>query len=71
MEFTIQKLEKPLSFLDDDRNLVSLCGYAFLDQIGRCIIIVYGESKMEQMSDYLNGDTDEIGIKYKYINLKK
>jgi len=64
MQHTIQNIEKPLTYLDDKGNLISLNGYAFIDKYGHCIIIVYGESRMNFMSNYLNSDNDELGMNY-------
>jgi len=65
------KIEKmpPLEIIDDKGKLIKINGYAFMDENGSCIIIVYGEGRRDAMSKYLNSDTDPLGIKYRIINL--
>jgi hypothetical protein len=65
------KIEKmpPLEIIDDKGKLIKINGYAFMDESGSCIIIVYGEGRRDAMSKYLNSDTDPLGIKYRIINL--
>jgi hypothetical protein len=53
----------------DNKVFISLNGYAFIDEGGQTIIIVYGEGRRDDMSKYLNENGDRIGIKYKIINL--
>jgi hypothetical protein len=43
-----------LTVFNDDRKLISLNGYAFIDENNKCFIIVYGESKRDLLSKYLN-----------------
>jgi len=69
MNYTIKKLPTKLTFIDDQKKVVSLNGYAFIDEWGHCIIIVYGEGRCDSMSKYLSGDTDEVKIKYHCIDL--
>lgn len=55
----------------EGNSLISLNGYAFLDEFGRCIIIVYGDSRRDQISKYLNDELDiKMNIKYNIFNLK-
>lgn len=54
MKFTISKMEHVLTVFNDDRKLISLNGYAFIDENNKCFIIVYGESKRDLLSKYLN-----------------
>lgn len=70
MEFTIERMEQNWSYLDEQRNLVSQPGFAFIDKLGHCIIIVYGEGRKNHMEKHLSGDTNELGLKYKYVELK-
>jgi len=49
MKYTIQIMKTILSF--DDKKLK---GYAFIDEWGHCIIIVYGESKRDLIKKYLS-----------------
>lgn len=37
-------------------NDIEYTGYAFIDERGHCIIIVYGEKKRDLMIEYLNGN---------------
>ena len=60
----------PLEILDDKGKLIKINGYAFMDECGNCIIIVYGEGRRDAMSKYLNSEGDPLGIKYKIIKLK-
>jgi hypothetical protein len=69
MIHTIEKLKEPLTFVDDHKKTISVNGYAFMDEFGRCIIMVYGEGRRDSMSKYLSGDTDELHIKYHTIDL--
>jgi len=48
MKYTIQKMETPL--IIDNKEII---GYAFIDECGNCIIIVYGENKKDLMCKYL------------------
>jgi hypothetical protein len=56
-------------FLENNKNLTSLNGYAFMDECGCCIIIVYGEGRRDAMSKYLTEKGDPLGLKYKCIKL--
>ena len=62
MKHTIEKMKAQ----DADGNF----GYAFLDESGSCIIIVFGEGRRDSMSKYLNGNVDPLHIKYKTFNLR-
>lgn len=68
MQHTIEKMP-PLEIVDDKGNLIKINGYAFMDEYGSCIIIVYGEGRRDAMSKYLNSESDPLGIKYKYVDL--
>jgi len=46
-------------------------GYAFIDEFGGTIIIVYGEGLRDDMSKYLNADRDPLKIKYKCYDLDR
>lgn len=54
MEHTIQEMDNVLTFKNSDGRYVSYNGYAFIDEWGYCIIIVYGESRRDSLSKYLN-----------------
>jgi hypothetical protein len=68
MKHTIEKLKEKLTIIIDNKP-ISYTGYAFIDESGHCIIIVYGESRRDDMSKYLNSDSDPLGLKYKIIDL--
>jgi hypothetical protein len=54
MKHTIQKMNQVLRFQDENKKWISLNGYAFIDDCGHCIMIVYGEKKRELLSEYLS-----------------
>lgn len=68
MKHTIEKLQHKLEYTEG-KTIVSLTGYAFVDESGNTIIIVYGEGKRDVMSKYLNEDGDVLHIKYKIMPL--
>jgi hypothetical protein len=69
MKHTIVKMKNPLVILGDNRKEISMNGYAFLDESGSTIIIVYGEGYRDLMSKYLDADGDSLNIKYKTVKL--
>ena len=53
-------MENDFTFIGDQRKLVTFKGYAFIDEWGFCIMIVYGENKKDILSKYLlKKHTDE------------
>ncbi len=52
MKYTIQIMKTVLIF--DNKELK---GYAFIDEWGHCIIIVYGESKRDLVKKFLSKKT--------------
>jgi hypothetical protein len=70
MTYTIEKLKHSVVF-EENKKLIVMNGYAFIDEYNRCIIIVYGEGRRDSMSKHLSGDTDELHIKYKCIDLNE
>ena len=68
MKHTIEKLKLKLEYTEG-KTIVSLTGYAFVDESGGTIIIVYGEGRRDGMSKYLSEDGDLLGIKYKIMSL--
>jgi len=62
MIYTIQNIKNKLELYEGNRKLTSLNGYAFIDEKGHCIIIVYSEKKRDLVKKYLEG---EIGIENK------
>ena len=69
MKYTIENMKQPLTFLTDDKKVISTNGYAFIDECGCTIIIVYGEGKRDGMAKYLDEDGDLLMIKYKCVKL--
>jgi len=53
MQFIIENMKHKFTYLDDNKKLISINGFAFIDEIGHCIIIVYGESRRNDVSEYL------------------
>jgi hypothetical protein len=43
-----------LRFQNENKEWITLNGYAFIDSWGYCIIIVYGENRRDLMSEYLS-----------------
>jgi hypothetical protein len=56
-------------YLNDNRKEITTEGYAFIDECGGTIIIVYGEGRRDDMAKYLSNDGDLISIKYKVVDL--
>ena len=69
MKYTIENMKQPLTFMLDAKRVISTNGYAFIDEWGGTIIIVYGEGRRDDMSKYLNNDGDLLRLKYKCIDL--
>jgi hypothetical protein len=69
MKYTIEKMKHPLVYLNDNRKEITTEGYAFIDECGGTIIIVYGEGRRDDMAKYLSNDGDLISIKYKVVDL--
>lgn len=65
MKYDIRKIEN--RNVDKDQ----MQGYSFRDECGHCIIIVYGENRRDAMIKHLEGDSNELHIKYHYIDLNK
>jgi len=70
MEFTISKMKTPLVVIENKKQY-KLNGYAFINSVGGCIIIVYGEGRRDSMAKHLKGDTNEFSLKYNIVDLKK
>jgi hypothetical protein len=72
MPYTIEKMKNNLEYIEGN-SLISLNGYAFIDEFGRCIIIVYGENNKSRMSSYFDDEINNIeniiNIKYKCVNI--
>ena len=68
MKCTIQNMTEPLVYFENKKKII-MNGYAFIDELGKCIIIVYGEGRRDSIKKYLEGPTDELNIKYQYVNL--
>jgi hypothetical protein len=54
MHFTVKKMEGKVAFVNEDKRRVWLNGYAFLDECGHCIIIIYGEDRKKDVEKYFN-----------------
>ncbi|MFA5366584.1 MAG: hypothetical protein WC333_01730 [Dehalococcoidia bacterium] len=54
MRFTVKKMNGKVAFMNENKRWVKLNGYAFLDEYGHCIIIVYGEARMKDVEKYLS-----------------
>jgi len=52
MKYTIVDTEHKYEFIEN-RKKHSYNGYAFIDESGRCVIIVFGETRRDQMIEYL------------------
>jgi len=70
MKFTIKSIA-PLKSLDENKKVVLIDGYAFIDEEGRTIIQAYGRARKDQLSKYLSADGDVLGMKYRYVDLEK
>ena len=68
MKHTIIKMKYPMVYVENKKEF-TMEGYAFLDEGGGTIIIVYGEGRRDDMSKYLTNDGDLLRLKYKVINL--
>lgn len=68
MKYTIHKMSQKLLFHE---NNTILNGYAFIDEFGKCFIIVYSEGKRDSMKKYLEDPLDMLKIKYQYVNLPR
>ena len=68
MKHTIEKLKNKFEYTEGNQ-IISLNGYAFIDECGNTIIIVYGEGRRDTMSKYLTEDGNKLRIKYKIISL--
>ena len=68
MKYTIQNMKEPLVYFENKKE-VRMNGYAFIDEFNKCIIIVYGEGRRDVMKKYFEGPTDELNIKYQYVNM--
>ena len=69
MKHTIEKMKHEIVFLNEQRKEIRMSGYAFIDECGNTIIIVYGEGRRDDMLKYLNSDGDLLNIKYKIVSL--
>lgn len=68
MKYTIQNMDTPFIFFENKKKIV-LNGYAFIDELGKCIIIVFGEGRRDSLKKYFDGPTDEQHIKYQYVDM--
>ena len=68
MKHTIVKMKHPMVYLENRKEIINE-GYAFIDEQGNTIIIVYGEGRRDDMDKYLSNKGDLLRIKYKIIDL--
>lgn len=68
MKHTIEKMKNNFEYTEKN-SVISYNGYAFMDEFGDCIIIVYGEGRKNAMSKYLTEKGNSLKIKYKCIKL--
>ena len=55
MEITWHKMDHPIEYYDYAlKKMIKFNAYAFLDEMGRCIIIVAGERRRDQLIEYLS-----------------
>lgn len=54
MEHMIQNMSQKLNVYEGNKLIATLNGYAFIDKLGYCIIIVYGEGKRDTLIKYLS-----------------
>lgn len=54
MKYIIIEMKNDYTFINEQKKIVSYKGYAFIDEWGHCIIIVYGESKRDLIKKYLS-----------------
>ena len=59
MKYTIQNMNQPFVFFENKKK-ISLNGYAFLDEFGKCLIIVYGEGRRDSVKNYLKNQYVEM-----------
>jgi len=59
MKFTIQNMTEPFIYFENKKKVV-LKRYAFIDEAGHCLIIVFGENRRDLMKKYLETPTVEI-----------
>ena len=59
MKYTIRNMSEPFVFFENKKK-ISLNGYAFLDEFGRCVIIVYGEGRRDSVKNYLKNQYVEM-----------
>jgi len=52
MKFTVKKMDSSYMFIEN-KKIISLNGYAFIDEFGYTIIIVCGENRRKLMNDFL------------------
>jgi len=71
MKHTIEKMKTPMIFQNDSKKDVVMNGYAFIDEMGGTILIVYGEGYRDLMSKYLSSDGDKLNLKYNCYELDR
>lgn len=69
MKYTISEMEDLVVY--ENKKQLKVKGYAFLDETGSCIMIVYGESRKKALMNHFDSDDNSLGIKYSIIDLNK
>jgi len=59
MKYTIQNMKEPFIFFENKKE-IRFTRYAFMDELGKCIIIVIGEGRRDLMKKYLDTTTVKI-----------
>ena len=61
-------MQNNISYYDYSlKKQISYNAYAFIDEDSHCIIIIASEKRRDLMAEYLSGDNNKLGIKYKII----
>ena len=58
----VKKFDHTLIFFEDPKKRkkkLSLQGYSFVNEFGHCLVIVYGESRRDEVKELLEG---KIGV---------
>ena len=55
MEIVIKKFDHVLVYRNEQKKLIKLQGYSFLDSNGNCMIIAYGEERRDFLKKRICG----------------
>ena len=56
MKYTIENTKYELEVLNEKKKLITSKGFAFMDEEGKCMIIVYGNGHKDTMINYLENN---------------